>query len=162
MKLYWILIGLLLSSCANLQPIFKDAPVADITIEQANDNLESYKNTMVRWGGVIIGVKNTEEASLLQVIYYPLDYYGRPQSNEINTRHFVIHSKEHLNHKDYAVEREVTVLGVIEGNIEQIISNNKTNRVPLIKSTAIHLWPINYHNNYFSHCPSCYFRQLFW
>ncbi len=162
MKIYWVLIGLLLSACSSLQPVFKDTPITDITYGQSSDNLESYKNSVVRWGGVIVGVENTKNASLLQVIYYPLDYYGRPQLNEINKRYFVIHSKELLDRQDYTAEREITVLGVINGDTEQIIGNNKNIRVPLIDSTAIHLWPINYRNDYFGHCPSCYFRQLFW
>jgi outer membrane lipoprotein len=38
----------------------------------------------VRWGGVIIGVENEQNFSLVQVLYYPLNSNGRPQTDKQN------------------------------------------------------------------------------
>lgn len=162
MKLYLIFICLLLSACSSLPPVIKDARVTDITYDQASEDLDGYKNSLVRWGGVIVSVENNENSSLMRVMYYPLDNYDRPQLNEPSAGRFVIRSQEYLNPERYSVDREVTVLGVIDSDIGSTVGSNTRDWVPLIKSTAIHLWPINYRSNYYGNCRSCYFRQLFW
>ena len=162
MKLYLISICLLLSACASLPPAFEEAPVTNVTYDQVREDLEGYNKTLVRWGGVIVDVDNVENASLMQVIHYPLDYYGRPQLSKPSEGRFVIKSAELLDPEAYAAERELIVLGVIAGEIERTMRNETRVWLPLINATAIHLWPINYRGDYYGNCPSCYFRQLFW
>jgi outer membrane lipoprotein len=106
-------------------------------------------------------VENNENFSLMQVLFYPLDYYGRPQINKPSAGHFVIKSAELLDSVDYALDREIVAVGAIDGEIVRTI-NNQSAWVPQITSMAIHLWPINYRGEYFGNCRSCYFRQLFW
>ena len=72
MRLYLIFIYLLLSACATLPPAFEDAQVTTISCRQVSADLDSYKNTSVRWGGVIVDVENDENFSLMQVLFYPL------------------------------------------------------------------------------------------
>jgi len=162
MKLYLISICLLLSACTSLPPAFDNAPATEVTYNQVREDLAGYHNTLVRWGGVIVNVENVDDASLMEITHYPLDHYGRPQIDETSEGRFVIKSVELLDPETYAAEREIIVLGVIDGDIERTMSNETRVLLPLINSTAIHLWPMNYRNNYYSHCPSCYFRQLFW
>jgi outer membrane lipoprotein len=50
MRRYLILTGLLLSACASLPPAIEDAQVEDVSYNQANADLDGYKNTLVRWG----------------------------------------------------------------------------------------------------------------
>jgi len=161
MRLYLIFIYLLLSACATLPPAFEDAQVTAISCRQVSADLDSYKNTSVRWGGVIVDVENDENFSLMQVLFYPLDYYGRPELNKPSEGRFVIKSAKFLDPIVYAADREVISVGVIDGEIERKI-DNKRFRVPLITSDTIHLWPINFRGDYFGNCRSCYFRQLFW
>ncbi len=162
MRFYLISICLLLSACSGLSPVFKDVQVTDITYNQVSEDIDRYKNSIVRWGGVIIDVENNEDFSLMQLMFYPLDYYGRPQLNKPSEGRFVIKSAEFLHPEHYSADREIIAVGVIDGDIELTTSNKTSVWVPLIKATDIHLWTINYRNNYYSHCPSCYFRQLFW
>ncbi len=162
MKRYLISIYLLLSACTGLPPAFDNVPATEVTYNQTREDLGSYYNTAVRWGGVVVGVENAENASLMEITHYPLDHYGRPQIDEISEGRFVIKSTELLDPETYTTEREIIVLGVINGDIEWTTSNKTRVFLPLINSTAIHLWPMNYRNNYYRHCPSCYFRQLFW
>ncbi|MDP1559461.1 MAG: Slp family lipoprotein [Nitrosomonas sp.] len=99
----------------------------------------------------------------MQVLFYPLDYYGRPQLNKPSEGRFVIKSPEFLDPMVYATNRGVIAVGTIAGDIERM-ADTKRIWVPLITTTptAIYLWPINYRNNYYGNCRSCYFRQLFW
>lgn len=159
--LFIVLASLLLSACATLPPAFNAADIQDISYIQVSEDIEPYKKMRVRWGGVIVDIQHEDSGSLMEVRYYPLDYYGRPEVDQPNEGRFLIKSEALLDMEEYAADREVVVVGVIEGKREPSISHGSTG-LPLIHSTSIHLWPIAYRNNYFRHCPSCYFRQLFW
>ena len=141
MKLYLLLICLLLSACAGLPSALKDVPVADIPYGQASQSINSYKDASVRWGGVIIDVENEQDFSLVQVLFYPLNSYdGRPQLNKPGEGRFVIKSTEFLDPVIYAKDKEITVAGILIGDIERTIGKRVV-RLPLISATAIHLWP---------------------
>ncbi len=150
MKPYLFSLFLLLSSCMNLPPAIEDAPVVDITYSQSKQNVNSYKDAPVRWGGEIIDVENEQTYSLVQVLYYPLNYYGRPDLTKPNEGRFVIKSPEFLDPAIYTKKKEITIAGKLSGEIERTIGK-KTVRVPLISSTVIHLWPEIDRNNYYGY-----------
>lgn len=149
MNRYFILLFLCLSACSNLPPAIKDAPVVDISYKQATANLAGFKNASVRWGGVILAVENEQNFSLLQVLYYPLNYYGRPKLNQPQQGRFVIKSNEFLDPAVYAKDSELTVAGSLIGDTERTIGNKKL-RLPLISVSQIHLWP-KFENNYYGY-----------
>jgi outer membrane lipoprotein len=151
MKPYLLLPCLFLGACAGLPQAMRDARVVDISYAQANQNIDSHKNVSVRWGGVIIDVENEEEFSLVQALFYPLDYLGRPQLDEPHGGRFVIKSTEFLDPVIYAKDREITVVGTLNGSIERTVGK-KGIHVPLLLSAAIYLWPI-YQNNYYGYGP---------
>ncbi len=140
MKLHSLLLCLLLSGCSNLPPAIKDAPVVDISYSQASKSINSYKDAPVRWGGTIIEVENEQNYSLVQIMYYPLNYYGQPQLTKSYEGRFAIKSPEFLDPAVYTKNTEITVAGTFNGDIERVIGN-KTIRLPLISATVIYLWP---------------------
>ena len=161
MRFCLILISLLLGACSTLPPAFETEGVKRISYAQASEDAQSYKDTLVKWGGVIIDVNNEQNASLMQILFYPLDYYGRPEIDKPSAGDFIVKSSEILDPKNYAAGREVVVVGAIAGKTEPAVSSGNTG-LPLIEAAAVHLWPIAYRDNYYRYCPSCYFRQLFW
>lgn len=140
MKRYLLSICLLLNACMNLPSAIKNAPDFDVDYSQASQNIANYKAAPVRWGGVIIDVENEQTYTLLQVLYYPLNYYGRPNLNEPNVGRFLIKSTEFLDPAVYAKNKEVTVAGTINGDMERTIGN-KSMRLPLVSASVIYLWP---------------------
>ncbi len=161
MKFYALLMSLLLGACSVLPPVFNDARIKEIPYTQALENAEAHTDTMVRWGGVIIGVENAEQQSMLQVLFHPLDNYGRPDIDTPSKGYFVVKSPEPLNSEQYIEGREMVVVGTLAGKTEPLARYGNVG-LPLIKAIGIHLWPIAYRNNYYWHCPSCYFQQLYW
>lgn len=145
MRLSLPLIFLLLTACSSMPSVIREMDVMSISYSRVNQETENYKNAPVRWGGTIVDVENEEEFSLMQVLFYPLDYYGQPQLDKPEGR-FVIKSNEFLDPAIYASDREITVVGLIDGKIERTVGNKKIS-VPLITSTALYLWPVRYHNN---------------
>jgi outer membrane lipoprotein len=163
MKSYLSIIGLLflLNGCTSLPPAVRDYPVREVSYQVVSQNIEAYKDVPVRWGGAIIDVENEKDFSLVQVLFYPLDHKGYPQINQKSEGRFVIESSEFLDPAVYAKDTEITVAGMLKGDIERTIGN-KTIRVPLISATAIYLWPKDYRYNYYGpgrygYPPSPYF-----
>jgi outer membrane lipoprotein len=86
----------------------------------------------------------------VQVLYYPLNYYGRPDLTKLNEGRFVIKSPEFLDPAIYTKKKEITVAGKLNGEIERTVGK-KTIRVPLISSTVTHLWPEIDRNYYYGY-----------
>jgi len=147
MKLHLLFLScLLLGACTSLPQIMKDAHVVDISYSQVTQNIDSHKDVSVRWGGVIIDVENEESFSLIQVLFYPLSYSGHPQLDELHGGRFVIKNTEFLDPVVYAKDKEITIVGTLNGEIERTVGK-KIIRVPLIQSSDIYLWPER-QNNY--------------
>ena len=140
MKPFLLLLCLLLSACAGLPSAIENAPAINVSYQQISHDINNYKDAPVRWGGVIIDVENEAHASLIQVLYYPIDFSGRPQVHKAGAGRFVVKSAEFLDPAVYAKDKEITVAGVITGDIEQTVGK-RVIQVPLLSATAIHLWP---------------------
>ena len=150
MKPYLLILCLLLGACTGLPKAMKDAQVVDVTHAQAIQSIDAHKDASVRWGGVIIDVENDKNFTLIQILIYPLSYLGRPHTARPNGGRFVIRSKEFLDPLVYAKEKEITVVGTLSGYIVRKVGK-KIILVPLVQSTAIHLWPNDYHNDDYLH-----------
>lgn len=149
MKIYLLLSCLLLGACTSMPKAIQNMNVVDVTYAQVSQNIDGHKNISVRWGGIIIDVENEEDFSLVQVLFYPLNYSGRPQLNEPRGGRFVIRSTEFLDPVVYTKDKEISVVGTLYGDIQRTVGK-KIIRVPLIQSTAVHLWPKR-RNNYYGY-----------
>ncbi|MGR9014783.1 MAG: Slp family lipoprotein [Gammaproteobacteria bacterium] len=148
MKRYLITLCFLLNACSNLPPTIKNPPLFDISYTQAIEDVAHYKNAPVRWGGVIVGVENEQDFSLIQVLYYPLNDEGRPQTDQPNEGRFLIKSPEFLDPVVYTKNTEITVAGTIVGELERTIGK-KVLRLPLVAATTIYRWQVYVYDNYY-------------
>jgi len=147
MRIYLYLSCLLLGACTSMPKAIQNMNVVDVTYSQASQNIDNYRNIPVRWGGIIIDVENEEDFSLVQVLFYPLNYSGRPQLNDPHGGRFVIKSTEFLDPVVYAKDKEISVVGTLDGDIQRTVGK-KIIRVPLIQSISAHLWPKRQNNYY--------------
>jgi outer membrane lipoprotein len=150
MKPYLLAICLLLSACSNLPPAIENPPLYDISYSEAIRDIAHYKEAPVRWGGVVIDVENEQSFSLVQILYYPLNSYGRPQLDKTNEGRFLIKSPEFLDPAVYTKNSEITVAGTLKGDIERAVGN-KSLRLPIISAKVIHLWPAYVPGNYYGY-----------
>ena len=141
---------LLLSACSNLPPAIEDAPLYDVSYSQVTRNVAQFKEAPVRWGGIVVDVENEQNFSLVQVLYYPLNSYGRPRLDQANEGRFLIKSSQFLDPAVYTKDTEITVAGTLKGDIERKIGN-KTLRLPLISSSVIYRWPDYVPGNYYGY-----------
>lgn len=161
MKFFLVVVSFLLSACSTLPSAFESADIQALTYAQVKRDAEKHKNTYVKWGGVVIDLKEVESGSLMHVMFYPLDYYDRPDIEKPSEGYFLIKSEKKLDPKIYYSSREIVAVGAIEGKTDYSDTYGSTG-LPMINARAIHAWPVAYRENYYYYCPTCYFKQLFW
>jgi outer membrane lipoprotein len=150
MKRYFLLLYLLLVGCSTIPPTIEDPPALDLAYSAATQNPTRYKSLPVRWGGVIAEVENEQKDSLLQVLLYPLNSYGRPMLDEQPQGRFVVRNDKFLDPLVYAKNTEITVAGVLNGTINRTIGKKEVT-LPLVLSTTLYLWPVYDVNNYYGY-----------
>ncbi|MGR8981608.1 MAG: Slp family lipoprotein [Gammaproteobacteria bacterium] len=147
-KFLFIWLAMLLSACSGLPPAIEDPPAVDVPYIQASQNISYYMNAPVRWGGTIIDVENEQNFSLVQVMSYPLNSFGRPMLDDPYEGRFLIKSPEFLDPSVYTKGKEMTVAGAIAGDTERRVGK-KILRLPVVNANVIHLWPDYYRNRYY-------------
>jgi outer membrane lipoprotein len=150
MKTYFLLICLLLTACSSIPPTIENPPALDLSYHAALQDLARYKNVPVRWGGVVAEVENEQNASLIQVLFYPLNSYGRPMLDEQPQGRFVVKSAKFLDPLIYAKNSEITVAGSLNGSTDSTIGK-KVMSLPLVVATTLYLWPDYNSNNYYGY-----------
>ena len=148
MKWFLFISILFLHACSNLPANIKNPPSVDIQLHQALKNSSSFQNYPVRWGGTIIDVENEANETKMQILFYPLNYYGRPKLNKPSSGRFITVSKQFLDPAIYANGTSITVVGTLQGTLEKQIGK-KIITVPIVSINSFHIWP-QYPQNYYS------------
>lgn len=135
-----ILATLLFAGCAkdryfNLQ----DVDTA-LTPAQAAARAEVAKGHKVQWGGVIVSSRNLQDATQLEVLAYPLDRSGRPDTGAMPLGRFLALDKGYLETVDYAPGREVTVVGPFTGVRAGKVGEAQYT-YPVVSIEQLRLWP---------------------
>ena len=164
LSLFFVLLG----ACSALPPVMRDTPYTEAGLAAVNSNIAAYQEMPFRWGGTIIDVTTTEHSSQAQLLFYPLNAFGRPNVDREAKGRFSISSSQFLDPAIFTKDTEITVTGTLTGEIKQIVGE-KTLTIPLLSVEHIHLWPKRqsydhrYYNNYpfFSHNPRYFYHPHF-
>ncbi|MFW5443876.1 MAG: Slp family lipoprotein [Methylococcaceae bacterium] len=159
----WLLLisTLFLHACSNLPANIKNPPGIDIQLHQAltnNSNYLNYLNYPIRWGGTVIEVKNNADETTMQMLFYPLNYYGRPRLSQTPLGRFITVSKQFLDPAIYTKGTEITIAGSLQGVTEKKIGE-KTIKMPVVSIDNYHIWPElqqNYYRGYYDYPYSYY------
>ena len=138
---------LFLHACSNLPANIKNPPNVDIHLHQVLKNSSNFQNNPVRWGGTVIDVENETDKTNIQILFYALNYYGRPLLNQPSPGRFITVSKQFLDPEIYAKGTEITVVGKLQGTVEKQIGK-KLVAVPIVTIEEHHIWP-QYQTNYY-------------
>lgn len=143
----------------------RSVPYTKVDFNEVKTNISSYQNMPFRWGGRIINVTNEESSSKAQLLYYPLNRYGRLKTNKEAEGRFAITRSHFLDPAIYKEGTEVTVTGILSGDIKQLIGK-KTLTLPLLKVDHIHIWPkyqqVDDRLYYYPYSPFPYYRHNFY
>jgi outer membrane lipoprotein len=135
---------LIISSCAPvLRPETMEIASRDVPLSAMREDPSAYLGKLYVMGGIIIETKFTEEGSLIEALYVPVDSRGYLRSlEESNGRFLALFPKEsgHLDPLLYRKGREITLsgefIGLRKGRLDEIEYT-----YPLFEIREIYLWP---------------------
>ncbi|MES9968792.1 MAG: Slp family lipoprotein [Candidatus Thiodiazotropha sp.] len=139
--MYWsriLLLAALLQACSS-QPVI---PVADPTVtpQQASSTQPNPDGPPLQWGGVIIETRNLRDTTEIQILAYPLDEDGRPDTEADSIGRFIAQQPGYLELVEYRTGRQVTATGIFSA-IRQGQVADSSYAFPLLQCDEITLWP---------------------
>lgn len=134
-----LLLGLLAGCAAT--PKFDTAGVdRELTPSAAAREQARSVGARVQWGGVIVATRNLRARTQLEVLAYPLERSGEPDTSAAPQGRFLLLEDGYLEPVDYAPGRAVTAVGRI-GGIERGQVGEAEYRYPVVDAGQLHLWP---------------------
>ncbi|WP_019625909.1 Slp family lipoprotein [Thioalkalivibrio sp. ALJT] len=91
------------------------------------------------WGGVIARVDNRAEATVIEVVGYPLSRQ-EPQTRQSTTGRFRLRVEGFADPVDYRSGRRVTAVGTVSG-VEAGQIGQSDYSFPVLEARSVHLWP---------------------
>ncbi len=139
-SLLLIVAAALLGACASSPTIFNQPMPNAPDLKQVNQDIDKYKGSRVRWGGVIASLKNQQDETWIELVQYRLDRRGRPIDGDSHGRFFV-KIAGFLEPREYAIGREMTVVGEVTQTITQKIgTHNYVYPVVAVNGGEFMLW----------------------
>jgi len=138
----WILLTccLLLAACSTIPPELKAPDVQPVSLIQVVEHPKRYQGWVVRWGGRILQLTNEANDTWVQVLSYPLDGKGRPETDATPEGRFLIHTHAFLDPAIYLPDKELTVIGTLAGFEERMVGKRKIH-IPRVEARGWYLWP---------------------
>lgn len=126
-----------LSGCGATVPISGDGSITPHQVVAGGDH---HLSSEIQWGGVIVNNRNLRYSTELEIIAYPLNSNGKPDTSASPRGRFIAINQGYLETVDYAIGRLTTLTGSIKG-----IRNGKVGdahyRYPMVRVDRITLWP---------------------
>jgi outer membrane lipoprotein len=133
-----LILGLLLTACATTPPAIRQAPPGDLQLGEARDDVSAHRGTPVRWGGVIVSVENKDNETWIEVLEHKLSRFGEPKRYSPSAGRFLIRVSRFLDPLLYTKGREITVIGILEGEAERSIGKQPYS-FPVVKADEHYL-----------------------
>jgi outer membrane lipoprotein len=108
------------------------------TVRDAQD--ADHSGERVRWGGTLSDADPRRDETCFEVVSRPLDRRAGPRWTDETYGRFIACAPGFYDPDVYGPDREVTVVGTIEGSrVDKVGDYDYT--FPLVRAEVIHLWP---------------------
>ncbi|MCU7890702.1 MAG: Slp family lipoprotein [Candidatus Thiodiazotropha sp. (ex Ustalcina ferruginea)] len=129
-----------LQACSS-QPVINNNADCSLTPQQATATPPDPGSQPLQWGGIIIEAQNFNEITEVEILAYPLDTEGRPDTGATSVGRFIAKQAGYLETKDYATGRQVTVTGKFS-EIRKGEVAKASYQFPVLICDEISLWPV--------------------
>lgn len=131
-----------LSGCSSNTPeLIKKAPINDISVNQAQREIEPLIGRRVRWGGTIVAVDNLKEETVIELLSRPLSKGGEPIAESPGIGRFLAVTVGFVDPTQYPLGRLLTISGTLSKLIIRPIGEYPY-RYPVIEIDTLYLWPM--------------------
>jgi outer membrane lipoprotein len=146
-----------ISSCASpIAKRYRQEASPNVTYPMVFHDPNTYKGSIVIWGGMIIKNVPLKEGSELFILETPLGARQRPKGIDLGRGRFIAISQTFLDPVIYRKGRKVTLAGEVEGGREMVGRKSKHSYIyPVVIIKEIHLWekrnsyPAYYYSPYY-------------
>jgi outer membrane lipoprotein len=176
-RIYTLLVALFLVGCSTFPDKLQlDGNTQLITYEDAASKAEQVKGGMLRWGGTIAKVENKPDSTIFEMVYYPLNGYGKPISGDDSTGRFRISVNGFMDPMVYEVGRLMTFTAQLDGLETGLVGEHEYvfptatvdayylwKNVQRVNVSGVYAFPHQYYNSGFSswYYPRHYRRNVF-
>lgn len=133
-------LALLLSACASTPPINLKGADTSVTPGDAVAKPETTRGRRVAWGGTIVATHNLKETTEIEVLGYPLETSGRPDTGANPQHRFLLVRDGYLEPADYRSGRLVSAVGTLDG-----LRHGRVGEAdyiyPILQADDVYLWP---------------------
>lgn len=145
---FWIALiaSVVLTACSAVPDALKVANEDElVNYSTALEQPESVVGKSARWGGVIANVKNSDNGTVIEVVNFELQRWGRPLASDQSNGRFRAKIDGFVDPMVYKQGSHVTFAGTIAepetGTIDEY-----TYLFPVIEATGKYLWPARKEN----------------
>lgn len=141
-RLSLIIATLMVSGCASQVPIpISTTPAANLSVAEVRADIDRFKGSEVRWGGVITRIDNQASHTWIEIVSHELSKRGEPNSGSQSSGRFIASFEGFIDPLVYGNGRLLTVAGTVtEVTTRNIGEYSYT--FPVVTVTSSHLWPI--------------------
>ena len=139
-----IAVAVLASGCA-APPIKPVQPPSTLSVAQArsalveNDGTEIPPGSRVLWGGVILKAENLTDATMVEILGYPVDRRQRPLPGEEPQGRFIAEFDGFVEPLEFPNGRYVTVFGPLADPVTGLVGE-ASYQYPVVSVEQSHLW----------------------
>ena len=130
----------LLSACASTPEFDTSGVDRSLTPQSVIAEADINRGKVALWGGTILDTRNQEDATVIEVLAYPLDGSYEPLLESKPLGRFIIRHPGFLEPTSYAQGRQLTVVGRISGSESGKVGDTSYT-YPVIHDSQLHLWP---------------------
>lgn len=131
--------ALVLGGCAGGPKFDREQYHQRVTPKVAARDFITWQGDSVLWGGLIVGMRNLDDGSQLEVLAYPLTRNQLPDTTVESSGRFLALSDAFLEPVDYAEGRLVTMTGVLD-ELADAKLGSVTTAYPVLRIGQLHLW----------------------
>lgn len=131
---------LFLAGCSSHIPKqISTAPTNDLQLYDVQNQIEKHSNKEVRWGGELVSVENSNQSTLIEIVQYPLNHYGKPLINKDSQGRFVAETNEFIDPVVYKKGTLLTFSGTLKGSVIRKV-DEKDLTMPVMQINNMYRW----------------------
>ncbi|MDO6461800.1 Slp family lipoprotein [Granulosicoccaceae sp. 1_MG-2023] len=134
-----LLCMLALSACTTIPREVRDTPEQSPSLAEVRADPAAYAGAQVRWGGTIVRTTNKDGLTEIEIVARRLLSNTRPADTDQTQGRFIARFGGFLDPQVYAAERDITVVGTINGLALSTIGEAQYN-FPVVQVSSHYLW----------------------
>ncbi|NVK25413.1 MAG: Slp family lipoprotein [Gammaproteobacteria bacterium] len=130
-----------LSACVSYPDVVTVPEGTNLVEFETVNQVDSNKiGATARWSGVIAKVDNQKQSTNIDVLYYPAQIGGRPETSDEPTGRFRVKVNKFLDPEIYKKGKQITALGTLKEKETAKIGEYEY-EYPTIDQAKVYLWP---------------------